>query len=59
LRDPASTVHLGGGDTIGYDETVETLSGMGFTYTIFNMPNVYEITPLETFGAIIPVATRM
>jgi len=23
---------------------------LGFTHAIFNMPNVYEITPLEMFG---------
>jgi hypothetical protein len=28
---------------------------MGFTHAIFNMPDVYEITPLETFAKeIIP-----
>ncbi len=51
------TAHL----TVGND-TVEsilarlkTLSELGITHAIFNMPNVYDITPLETFGKeIIP-----
>jgi hypothetical protein len=35
---------------------IKVLSEMGFTHAIFNMPDVYEITPLETFGKeIIPV----
>lgn len=41
-------------------ERLENLSEMGFTHAIFNMPNVYEITPLETFGKeIIPVAAEL
>jgi hypothetical protein len=33
---------------------------MGFTHAIFNMPDVYEITPLETFAEeIIPVAAEL
>jgi alkanesulfonate monooxygenase SsuD/methylene tetrahydromethanopterin reductase-like flavin-dependent oxidoreductase (luciferase family) len=52
-----STVHLSGKDTV--DEVlsrIKVLSEMGFTHAIFNMPDVYEITPLETFGKeIIPV----
>ncbi len=32
-----------------------TLAGLGFQQVIYNMPNVHEITPLETFGReIIP-----
>lgn len=39
---------------------LESLSEMGFTHAIFNMPNVYEITPLETFGKeIIPAASTL
>lgn len=34
---------------------IEELSKMGFTHAIFNMPDVYKITPLETFAQkIIP-----
>jgi len=53
------TAHL----TAGHDsvssviDRLKMLSGLGFTHAIFNMPNVYEITPLETFGKeIIPAA---
>jgi F420-dependent oxidoreductase-like protein len=39
---------------------LKTLSEMGFTHAIFNMPNVYEITPLEIFGKeIIPAAAEL
>lgn len=50
------TVHLSGDDTVaGVISRIEALSAMGFTHTIFNMPDVYEITPLETFAKeIIP-----
>jgi len=51
-----STVDLSGDDTV--DSTInriQELSEMGFTHTIFNMPDVYKITPLETFAnEIIP-----
>ncbi|MBN1965967.1 MAG: TIGR03560 family F420-dependent LLM class oxidoreductase [Anaerolineae bacterium] len=41
-------------------ERLETLAGLGFTHAIFNMPNVYEIKPLETFGKeIIPAAAAL
>jgi F420-dependent oxidoreductase-like protein len=52
-----STVHLSGKDTVeSVLKRIKVLSGMGFTHAIFNMPDVYEITPLETFGKeIIPV----
>ena len=54
------TVHLSGDDTV---QTVikraKTLSEMGFTHAIFNMPDVYEITPLETFAKeIIPAVSE-
>src|SRR5690606_13536247 len=51
-----STVHLSGKDTIeSVLERIKTLSKMGFTHAIFNMPDVYEISPLEIFGKeIIP-----
>jgi hypothetical protein len=33
---------------------------MGFTHAIFNMPDVYKITPLETFAReIIPVVAEL
>ena len=50
------TVHLSGNDTVdGTIRRIKALSGMGFTHAIFNMPDVYKITPLETFGKeIIP-----
>jgi hypothetical protein len=33
---------------------------MGFTHAIFNMPDVYKITPLETFGReIIPAVAEL
>lgn len=39
---------------------LQDLSKMGFTHTIFNMPEVYKITPLETFGKeIIPEAAGL
>ncbi len=51
------TVHLSGGDTaeeiIG---RIKTLAAMGFTHAIFNMPDAYKITPLETFGKEIILA---
>ncbi len=56
------TVHLAQGqDTVeGVLERLKALAGMGFTHAIFNMPNTYEITPLETFGKeIIPAAAEM
>lgn len=41
-------------------DRLKVLSEMGFTHTIFNMPNVYDITPLETFGKeIIPAAAAL
>jgi hypothetical protein len=39
---------------------IEGLAGMGFTHAIFNMPDVYKITLLETFAKeIIPVAAGL
>ncbi|MBI1282385.1 MAG: TIGR03560 family F420-dependent LLM class oxidoreductase [Anaerolineaceae bacterium] len=38
---------------------LKTLKELGFTHAIFNMPNVYDITPLETFGKeIIPAVAE-
>jgi F420-dependent oxidoreductase-like protein len=56
------TAHLGDShDTVeSILERIKTLAGMGFTHVIFNMPNVYEIAPLETFSReIIPVAADL
>ena len=56
------TVHLADGqDTVDRVlERLKTLSDMGITHAIFNMPNVYEIGPLETFAReIIPVANEL
>ena len=55
------TVNLSGNDTV--DSTIQRirdLSAMGFTHAIFNMPDVYKITPLETFAKeIIPVVAEL
>jgi len=51
------TAHLtAGNDTVeSIMARLKTLHELGITHAIFNMPNVYDITPLETFGKeIIP-----
>jgi len=51
------TVHLAGGQQSPADviKLCKTLSEIGIQHAIFNMPNVHEIKPLETFGReIIP-----
>jgi F420-dependent oxidoreductase-like protein len=55
------TVHLSGKDTAGsVIKQIEELAAMGFTHAIFNMPDVYKITPLETFAQqIIPAAADL
>ena len=55
------TVHLSGDDTVaGVIKRIEGLSAMGFTHAIFNMPDVYKITPLETFAKeIIPAVAEL
>jgi F420-dependent oxidoreductase-like protein len=55
------TVHLSGDDTVeSVINRIKNLSKMGFTHTIFNMPDVYKITPLETFAKeIIPAAAEL
>jgi len=55
------TVHLSRDDTAdSVVSRIEELSGMGFTHAIFNMPDVYEITPLATFAReIIPAAADL
>lgn len=55
------TVHLSGDDTAdSIIHRIVELSRMGFTHAIFNMPDVYKITPLETFAQeIIPAAATL
>ena len=55
------TVHLSGKDTVDtIISRIKELSEMGFTHAIFNMPDVYKITPLETFAKeIIPVVAEV
>ena len=55
------TVHLAGDDTVdSVISRIKELSEMGFTHAIFNMPDVSEITPLETFAKeIIPVVAEL
>ncbi|MBK8987602.1 MAG: TIGR03560 family F420-dependent LLM class oxidoreductase [Chloroflexi bacterium] len=56
-----STVNLSGDDTL--DSVIgrlKELSAMGFSHAIFNMPDVYKITPLETFAKeVIPAAADL
>lgn len=45
------TVHLSEKDTVeSVIGRIQRLAAMGITHTIFNMPDVYKITPLETFA---------
>lgn len=55
------TVHLSGDDTVeSAIGRIRELAGMGFTHAIFNMPDVYTITPLETFAKeIIPAVAEL
>jgi len=55
-----STAHLSGKDTVeSLIARLKEFSQMGFTHVIFNMPDVYEITPLETFAEkIIPAVSQ-
>jgi F420-dependent oxidoreductase-like protein len=55
------TAHLSGDDTVNsIIQRIKELSAMGFSHAIFNMPDVYKITPLETFAKeIIPVAAEL
>ena len=54
------TVHLSGQDTVESTlNRLKKLSEMGFSHAIFNMPDVYKITPLETFAKeIIPAVVN-
>lgn len=57
-----ATAHLSAGHDTAESilERLKALSEMGFTHAIFNMPNVYEIKPLEIFGKeIIPAAAEL
>ena len=56
-----STVNLSEKDTVdGTINRLKELSQMGFTHAIFNMPDVYKITPLETFAKeIIPAVADL
>ena len=55
------TVHLSGDDTVdSVISRIKDLSAMGFTHAIFNMPDVYRITPLVTFAKqIIPAVAEL
>ncbi|MAT45613.1 MAG: LLM class F420-dependent oxidoreductase [Anaerolineaceae bacterium] len=55
------TVHLSGNDTVDdVIRRIKDLSELGFTHAIFNMPDVYEITPLEIFAKeIIPAVAEL
>jgi F420-dependent oxidoreductase-like protein len=55
------TVHLSGDDTVdGVIGRIKDLASMGFTHVIFNMPDVYQITPLETFAQdVIPAVSEL
>ena len=55
------TVHLSGSDTVeSILKRIKGLAEMGFSHAIFNMPDAYKITPLQTFaGEIIPAAAAL
>ena len=55
------TVHLCGDDTAdSVIRRITELAGMGFTHAIFNMPDVYEMTPLQIFAKeIIPAVAEL
>lgn len=56
------TVHLAPGEMSAGDviETCRSLAELGIEHAIFNMPNVHEIAPLETFGEeIIPAVAEL
>ncbi len=55
-------MHLAPGkDTVsGTLDRLKALADMGFSHAICNLPNVYEITPLGTFGQeIVPAAAAL
>jgi hypothetical protein len=57
-----STVHLAP-DKMNAEAVIDEcreLAGVGIQHAIFNMPNVHEIKPLETFGReIIPMVADL
>ncbi len=55
------TVHLSEKDTVeSVIQRIQELSGMGISHAIFNLPDVYKITPLETFAKeIIPAVAAL
>jgi F420-dependent oxidoreductase-like protein len=56
------TVHLAPGEMSpsGIIDRCQELAQLGIQHAIFNMPNVHEITPLETFGKeIIPAVADL
>jgi F420-dependent oxidoreductase-like protein len=55
------TAHLSGDDTVdSLIRRIRELSEMGFSHAIFNMPDAYKITPLETFAKeIFPVVAEL
>ncbi len=61
-RTSLSTVHLAP-DAMGVNDVVGTcrdLAGAGIQHAIFNMPNVHDIEPLETFGReVIPAVADL
>ncbi len=61
-RTALDTVHLAAGQMSPADviDRCRELADIGFQHVIFNMPNVHEITPLETLGReIIPAVEEM
>jgi hypothetical protein len=57
-----ATVHLAPGQMSAADVVAQCrdLAALGIQHAIFNMPNVHEITPLETFGReIIPAVSEL
>ena len=56
-----STAHLSGDDTVAsVIRRIKELAGMGFTHTIIQLPDVYDIAPLETFAEeIIPAVAEL
>ena len=61
-RTVLDTAHLAPGAMTAGDvvETCRSLASLGIQHVIFNMPNVHEITPLESFGRqIIPAVAEL
>ncbi len=57
-----ATVHLAPGAMSAADVVAQcrALAALGIQHAIFNMPNVHDITPLETFGReIIPAVAEL